>query len=172
MAAAVKLTFKGVPGVVEELRSLRSDIQTGVAWKASIAAAGTVARKARANARRLFEEGPGHLAAHIALVKMKQEGTRYGYSVGVRAGASRTRKAKKGKATVLRKRGMGVRVIRPDDPFYWWFHEFGFKHAGNGATVGPRPFITPAMISERDKALAAMGRQLKNRLDKIKAGTK
>jgi hypothetical protein len=172
MARAIELRFKGMPEVREELRSLRSDVQSSIAWKAAIAGAGAVARKARINAQRQFKPGPGRLAKHIALVKVKGGGTRYQYSVGVRAGANRTRKQVKQQQVVKNRSGMGFRKIYPHDPYYWWHHEFGFMHyAGKGkprVAVPARPFLTTAMVSERDKALSAMARQLLNRLNKVR----
>jgi len=167
--SAVVLKFKKQNDLAEELRSLRSDMINSVAWKATIAAASVVKRKAIANAAR-FTEGEGHLAKHIAVVRNPPSADRVSYSVGVRAGAYATKKQKRKRVVVLRKRGRaGVRKLYFDDPYYWWMQEFGFKHHGKaGSTqVGPNPFITPAMLSERQAAMTAMQVQLKKRIDKV-----
>lgn len=164
MTAALTLQLKGFAEFGQLLEALATDVQEKTAWQATAAAASTVKRKSLQNARVMLKRQTGALEKNIAMVKMPRQGSEFMYGVGVRMGRHRSKRMqKKMKTTRLKQRGRGVTVDYVNDPYYWWMQHFGFTHKG-GKRVGPHPFITNAMTSEHDNALAAMARKLERRL--------
>lgn len=53
-----------------------------------------------------------------------------------------------------------------DDPFYWWFQEFGTAHHP------PRPFLRPAFASSKDQALSRIREAMARRIATLKKATK
>ena len=167
MPATFSLPMKGGDEITQRLAALNRDMQTKVAWAATSAGAKVIRDKARANAAALFIPGPGRLVENIVWARQSPAvNGAYKYSVAVRAGAHARKSAKP--VAHLRKQRAGVRYTYPNNPWYWWELEFGFTHY-NHSTHIKMPFITPAMTSERDRALAAMENTISRRLNKLGA---
>ena len=165
MPATFSMQLTGVDVITQRLAALNADMQNKVAWAASSAAAKVVRDKARANAAAEFIPGPGHLVENIVWARKSPavDGA-YTYSVGVRAGPHKRKNARS--VTRLRKFRAGTREEYPNNPWYWFMWEFGFTHYKTGPHL-KRPFITPALMSERGRALDAMVSTLTRRLDKL-----
>jgi HK97 gp10 family phage protein len=67
----------------------------------------------------------------------------------------------KGKKVAAFKKSTGFRSDQnPDDPFYWWFLEFGTSK------MAARPFLRPAFESTKDAQLTAMRKRIQAFLDR------
>jgi HK97 gp10 family phage protein len=130
----------------KRLLTLNEDLQKRISYAAVSAAARVIKKKAIENAKAQGLHDSGSLQENIAISRNRIGETgigQYSYRIGVRG----RKKAKKG----------------GNNPWYWWLHEFGSsKHPA-------RPFITPAMMSERSNALDAMERIIERRLQKAGA---
>jgi HK97 gp10 family phage protein len=144
MAEVLTWRIEGLEALNKRLKTLNDDIQKKIAFAAVSAAARVIQKQAKVNAKRLFtKQSLGSLVDNIAISRMRIGETgigQYSYKIGVRG-------KKKSKKT-----GM--------NPWYWWFHELGTSK------MQARPFIVPAMSSERKAALDAMERILRRRLEK------
>jgi HK97 gp10 family phage protein len=145
------VTVRGFAELTNKLGQLKSETQRTIAYAAVSAAARVVKKAAIKNATSygwadIGGQVTGALIQNIANVRKKSQGALFVYEVGVRHGT--------------------VKQIKTgDDPFYWWFHEFGYT-ARNGTEVRARPFLAPAIESSRNLAVIAMGKRLQARLMK------
>jgi HK97 gp10 family phage protein len=71
-------------------------------------------------------------------------------------GQTRTRRGKLRRLTVRERRG--------EDPFYFQWVEFGFRHRGGGR-VPARPFLRPALKRTQARSTAIMRRELRKFVD-------
>lgn len=85
------------------------------------------------------------------------------YHVGVRHG----NKAKDARKVAYRTKDGKVRFEYLNDPFYWWFWEFGHWNHWMMAHVPARPFIGPAMKAKETQVLDVMREALARRLDRV-----
>jgi hypothetical protein len=162
----VTMQLQGFEAFARAMHELGDDMQEDTAWRGTAAAAGVVKRKALANAESMLKRGSGALFRNFAIVKKGRNGGEFVYGVGVRHGKQRSKKWRaKNKKVRLKQRGSGVTTDYINDPYYWWMQHFGFTHVG-GKRVGPHPFLSNALSSERAPALSAMSRKLETRLRK------
>lgn len=87
------------------------------------------------------------------------------YHIGVRHG----NKAKDARKIAYRTKDGKVRFEYLNDPFYWWFWEFGHYNHWMKAHVPARPFIGPAMKSKESAVLDVMREALARRLARVTA---
>jgi hypothetical protein len=62
------------------------------------------------------------------------------------------REAKGAQKIAVRGKDGKIRFEYTDDPFYWWFWEFGHYNVFLRAHVAARPFLRPAMDSKARRA--------------------
>lgn len=130
----------GFKEMQQRLTSLSDDLKGRVAMAAAGSGAGVVRKRAKQNAQAIGLIDTGALVENIAIAREKSNGLQFAYRIGVRG-----RRAKKAGG----------------NPWYWWMHEFGTSR------MPARPFLTPALVSERDAALTAMKRVLGRRLTRL-----
>lgn len=123
-----------------------------------VASGGAVLRnEAKTIARSKGLKKTGALIRNIAI--KRERSTPPGvtqYNLGVRSGRNLGKRHTKFLA--LSKTGRIV-TRRENDPFYWWFHEFGTKY------IQARPFIQEAFKNKRAEAIAAMEQKMKQEID-------
>ena len=85
------------------------------------------------------------------------------YHVGVRHG----RDSKKARKIAYRTRDGKIRFEYDNDPFYWWFWEFGHYNHWLKAHVPARPFIGPAIKAKESQVLDVMREALARRLERV-----
>lgn len=113
----MRADVKGAKELIKKLADLRQFATLDrISYRATQRTANTLKELALNNARASTHEQSGALLRGFARKKTRI-GTKRGYSVGVRASA------KRGKAG-------------GDDPFYWWFLEFGTAHMKNSNGYG------------------------------------
>lgn len=66
---------------------------------------------------------------------------------------------------VRQAKGAKKGTYSPDDPYYWWWVEFGHK-ARNGKQVLAHPFMRPAFESKKEVALQTFTTELAKAIDK------
>lgn len=153
----------GVQDLIKRMQYIR-DYKTleHIVFRSTFGAAKDVKNAAIVNAhgRGLFDSGA--LLRNIAMKRIRIGRDQHGYTVGVRAGTPR--QMKKSKAGIS------------DDPFYWWFLEFGTMH------MDPKPFLGPAFKQLQSRSaksimdqalrevLKAADSALKRYADKAKGG--
>ena len=127
--------IKGVPELLQKLGELRQwDVLNAISYKATVGAAKDLREAARLEAA-ISLEAPtdtGALLRGFAIKKI-ENGSRRGYTVGVRSGNKRKGDLKRSKK----------QDAAADDPYYWWFLEFGTK------TIAPRGFFRRAIAAEK-----------------------
>jgi hypothetical protein len=97
----------GMKELSQKLAMLKSvDTINSISYRGTYGPAKFVKELARDNTRMAFREDTGALIEGWAQKKITV-GTKRGYTVGVRHGGIKNRKTGR-------------------DPFYWWFHEFGY----------------------------------------------
>ena len=134
MAAKVKIT--GLPELIAKFNYLRQwDTLDTIAFRASFGAAKDLREGARANAVAATERHTGSLERGFAIKRMV-EGTRRGYTVGVRFGPKALR-------------------FTENDPYYWWWLEFGTARFLPGVGLG---FFRKAIIAWKPGATETVQR--------------
>jgi hypothetical protein len=112
----------GMQELKSKLRELRSVATIdSISYRATIKSADVLVDLATQRAVALFTPRSGALMRGFARKKIT-DGMKRGYTVGVRAGGFRSSAQKKA----------------GDDPFYWWFHEFGYYN------TAPKPMLSAA----------------------------
>ena len=140
MAASFKLS--GGPQLAEALSKLGEKVRKKITRRAVVAGAQVVKKRAKEIAKTKGIEDTGALIRNIAGKVEKQRSPDYvQINIGVRHG-----KPKKN-------------AKRQDDPFYWFFHEFGTSK------MAARPFIRPAFEESKERVIEVM-------TDKIREGLK
>lgn len=153
--------FVKVQGLAQlkiDLASLDENLTKKVARSAAVAAAGLLVREAKALAKGQGLELSGALVQNIAMKREKTPEGRHEYHIGVRHG----RYSKKAKKVVLYK-GSRKSVTYSNDPFYWWFHEFGTSK------MPARPFIRPAFEANKEKMIEVMRTRMRRAIERYKA---
>lgn len=159
------------------IATLKDDMQKKVAFSAALIGANVIKREAKAIALSKGLEQTGALLNNIAVKREANPPPGVAqYNLGVRHGRELGSRAK----VVFSVRADGsIRKTYVDDPFYWWYLEFGTKPHEEGGGRGrklafeadgnpvfamkvrnpgiqPMPFIGPAFERKSDEALQAM----------------
>ena len=141
MAASFKLS--GGKELSDALAALGENVRKKIIRRAVTSGAQVVKKRAKEIAKSKGIEDTGALIRNIAGKVEKQTSPDYvQINIGVRHG-----KPKKN-------------AKRQDDPFYWWFHEFGTSK------MPARPFLTPAFEESREKVLQVMTEKVREGLEK------
>lgn len=155
MAEPVRID--GLGDLLKNLKSLHEDLQEKAARSAVSAAASLVSREAKKTARAQGLEKTGALIANISTKRIKTRSGLVRYDVKVRNGSS----AKNAKKTVQYK-GTRKIVRYENDPYYWWWHEFGTSK------MPARPFMRPAFEDNAEKAQELMSVRLRKSIERFK----
>ncbi|MEW9584328.1 HK97-gp10 family putative phage morphogenesis protein [Paraburkholderia sp. DGU8] len=172
------------------IATLKDDMQKKVAFSAALIGANVIKREAKAIALSKGLEQSGALLNNIAVKREANPPLGVAqYNLGVRHGRELGSNAK----VVFSVRADGsIRKTYVDDPFYWWYLEFGTKpHAERGGSgrklafeadgspvfalkvsnpgIQPMPFIGPAFERKGDEALQAMSDRVAQFIEKGKA---
>lgn len=127
-------------------------------------AAGVVKREAISRA---VAQGFNRTGAMVQNIAMKRErgvpANIVEFHVGVRHG----RDSKKARKIAYRTRDGKIRFEYDNDPFYWWFWEFGHYNHWLKAHVPARPFIGPAMKAKEGQLLDVMREALAKRIERV-----
>jgi HK97 gp10 family phage protein len=169
--------IQGLQGFNSAIATLKDDMQKKVAFSAALIGANVIKREARSIALTKGLRQTGALLNNIAVKRETNPPLGVAqYNLGVRHGRELGSKAKV--AYSLRADG-SIRKTYVDDPFYWWYLEFGTKpheESGGGGRrmafevagqpvfsmkvrnpgIKPLAFIGPAFENKSDEALAAM----------------
>jgi HK97 gp10 family phage protein len=167
----------GLDAFNSKIASLKDDMQKKVAFSAALAGATVIKNEAKAIAMLKGLELTGALINNIAVKRERNPPPGVAeYNLGVRHGRELGSKAKVEYS--VRTDG-SIRKAYIDDPFYWWYLEFGTKAHDQAAPQGrklafgvdgkqvfamkvrnpgiePMAFIGPAFERKSDEALAAM----------------
>ena len=139
---AFSLKLNGGPELAFALSKLGDNVRKKITRRAVTAGAQVVKKRAKEIAKSKGIQDTGALIRNIAGKVEKQTSPDYvQINIGVRHG-----KPKKN-------------AKRQDDPFYWFFHEFGTSK------MAARPFIRPAFEESKERVIEVM-------TDKIREGLK
>lgn len=139
--------ISGLKELEKSLQVLETKLATKVARRAVAKGAGVIRAEARLRARAQGLVSSGALVRNIALKRETRTArTRTEYHVGVRHGPQ-AKNAKK----IQVMRGGKLRTFYQNDPFYWWFWEFGHQNVFLRRRVA-KPFLRPAWEAKRDAA--------------------
>lgn len=132
-----------------ELKTVRRMVASG---------AGVLRAEAKKIARQKGLKKTGSLVRNIAIKRERRAppGVTQ-YHLGVRSGR---RLGKKYEEFSISDRTGRVVTSYKNDPFYWWFHEFGTKY------INARPFLQEALKNKRSEAIKAMEEKLKQEIEK------
>lgn len=148
-------TFKmtGFNELMARLIELKEDVGKKTVYRAAGAAARVVREAAKRNAAAANLRDSGALINNIALARSKEfTPPIVCYDVGVRHGTKKQRKTN-------------------NDPFYWWYWEFG-HHNPFTRQFERRPFMIPAIENNKNEALAAMERTVLLAVNRVTAKAK
>ncbi|MFC7518696.1 HK97-gp10 family putative phage morphogenesis protein [Herbaspirillum sp. GCM10030257] len=148
---------EGLAELRTQFASVGTEMKTRTARGMVVSAGGVLKREAKRLAQ---EHGLLKTGALINNIAIKREKTPDGiaqYHLGERHGRDLGRKAEK--KLVVGKSGRIV-TRRENDPFYWFYHEFGTKK------MQARPYIAPALENKRDAAIEAMEKRLARDIEK------
>jgi HK97 gp10 family phage protein len=153
-ASNVSVHIAGMRELLAGLQQLPAELGKSAIY-AALGGAGRIVRddaKARAPVLKSTARGrkPGTVRDAIRVSRSKQnKGQRGLWEVIVRV------KPLKGKAVGKFKQATGLAAaLNPDDPFYWWFLEFGTSK------MPARPFLRPAFESTKAAQLEAMRKRM------------
>lgn len=139
MAASFKLN--GGPELAFALSQLGDNVRKKITRRAVTAGAQVVKKRAKEIAKSKGIQDTGALIRNIAGKVEKQTSPDYvQINIGVRHG-----KPKKN-------------AKRQDDPFYWFFHEFGTSK------MAARPFIRPAFEESKERVIEVMTEKIREGL--------
>lgn len=149
---------QGMDDLLRNLRSLHGELAGKAIISAVAGGAALVAQEARKNAKAQGLELSGDLIKNIAFKRDKRvPNGKVTYRISVRNG----RRAKGTKKVTIYK-GTRKKVKYTNDPFYWWFHEFGTSK------MPARPFLRPAFEANQEKIKQAMARRLRMAIERFK----
>jgi hypothetical protein len=170
-------TISGIDAFSAKISLFKDDLQKKVAFSAALAGANVIKRGAISIATAKGLRLTGALINNIAVKRERDPPPSTAqYNLGVRHGRDLGSKARVEYA--VRADG-SIRKVYVDDPFYWWYLEFGTKPHEQAAPRGRRlaleaggktvfamkvrnpgiqatPFIGPSFESNSDAALSAM----------------
>jgi len=119
----ISVQMSGLKELDAALKDLDQKLATKIARRAVAKGAGVIRAEARTRAKALGLVLSGAMVKNIALKREpKTSRTRTEYHVGVRHGAQ-ARNAKK----VIGVKNGKLSVTYENDPYYWWFVEFGHR---------------------------------------------
>lgn len=122
--ASKRRIVRGVDDLKARLREMGTQKELdAIGYRATFGASKELRNAARAQARAKGIVDTGALVDNIAMKKIR-DGSRLGYTVGVRHGTR-------------------SQVKKGNDPWYWFLHEFGTVH------MAARPFLRPAFAMMR-----------------------
>lgn len=147
----------GLDDLLKNFRALHDDLKFKAAAAAVAGGARLVANEAKKNAQQQGLEFSGALLENIAIKRNKTGPDKIQYNVGVRHGS----KAKRARE-IVRYRGTKKKVRYENDPFYWWFHEFGTSK------MPARPFMRPAFEANVENVKQAMTKRLRSSIERFK----
>ncbi len=154
---AVESQVLGLQEISRKLREVPLKLERKVLQQA-LRAGATVIRK---EAQRLVPVRTGNIKRNI--VVRRSRNTRNSVYVGVRRLSKKQISAMKSRASA---KGKALRVD-PRDPYYWWFIEFGFVHAGEPATVVPGSrFMTRAFETRKRAAVVAIEKKMREAFER------
>lgn len=149
--------IQGVDELLKNFRALHDDLKMKAASAAVAGGARLVANEAKKNAQSQGLELSGALLENIAIKREKTGRDKIQYNVGVRHG-SKSKNARK----IVQYRYTRKVVTYENDPFYWWFHEFGTSK------MPARPFMRPAFEANVEKIKQTMANRLRSSIERFK----
>lgn len=178
-------TIHGLGDLRSSFARVSQDMELRTSRAMVVAAGGELKREAKALAQSQGLRKTGALIANIAIKREKTPKGIAQYHLGVRHGRDLGRKA-----AIKLKIGRSGRIVKSyvNDPFYWSYLERG-RNIYRGSTrarnmLGTRhrmkttknavgrvkatPFIAPALVNKRAKAIEAMQKRLQKTLDKAR----
>ena len=145
MSLDIKVT--GLKELEKALQAMESKLAIKIARRAVAKGAGVIRAEARLRAKAQGLVSSGALVRNIALKRETRTArTLTEYHVGVRHGPQ-AKNAKK----IQVMRGGKLRTFYQNDPFYWWFWEFGHQNVFLRQRVA-KPFLRPAWEAKREAA--------------------
>lgn len=157
MADSVTMEVLGMKELIDNIKALNLDVNVE-ARKAIFAGAYEVKKTASQLAPVLAEptknRTPGTLRARVRVIKLKDRGT------GWHNALVRVKRLTKGQISKYKKATGKFGKDNPNDPFYWWWVEFGT------AKMKARPFIRPAFESKKETVVEIIKRRLAARIKK------
>lgn len=156
--------IKGIDTLVEELKKLPEEFGQRKGSSAVFRASKIIQQAAKSYAAGRGLRLSGALIENIA-VKRDRTGNKnlISYHVGVRHGRNAYKAGTAYKEITRRKGGKGLKVRYVNDPFYWWYHEFGAP----GRNIPARPFLRPAFESNKVIAFQEMIRFLERSVKQL-----
>lgn len=155
--------MKGLKELLENLQGLDRNINAEARGAAN-AGAQVVKREAVVIARMQGLVDTGALIKNIAVKREKRTPKNiYEYHVGVRHGSE----SKNGERIAVRSHDGKIHFQWTNNPFYWWFWEFGHYNGFLKRHVAAKPFIRPALAGKTSEVFEAMKIRLTNRLEKF-----
>lgn len=156
-------TIEGADALRAALASMGRDWARREGAKAVSAGARVVREEAKMQA---LKRGLYRTGALVNNIVMKRESKvapdEIAYHVGVRHGLA-AYKAGTARKELKRGKGGGIVARYLNDPFYWWWYEFGFKTRN----IAARPFLRPAFEARKGAAVDAMIARLRRAVDKL-----
>lgn len=155
--------IRGLAELLDNLDGLNVTVRTA-GRGATNAAAQVVKKQAIVNARAQGLVDTGALVDNIAV--KRQTGTSptwFEYHIGVRHG----KEAKGAQRIAVRGSDGKVRFEYSDNPFYWFFWEFGHYNTWAKRFIAARPFLRPAMLSKEGELVEVMRTYLAAKIEKI-----
>jgi len=149
--------IQGMDDLLKNFRALHDDLKMKAAAAAVAGGARLVANEAKKNAQSQGLELSGALLENIAIKREKTGRDKIQYNVGVRHG-SKSKNARK----MVQYRYTKKTVTYENDPFYWWFHEFGTSK------MPARPFMRPAFEANVEKIKQTMANRLRSSIERFK----
>jgi HK97 gp10 family phage protein len=157
--------IRGLQELLDNLEAVHVSVRSA-ARGATNAAAQVVKRQAVENARAQGLVNTGALVNNIAV--KRERGTPPNiveYHIGVRHG----REAKGAQKIAVRGRDGSIQFEYVNDPFYWWFWEFGHYNVLLRRHVAARAFLRPAMETKAPELLQVMRDYLAQRIERVTA---
>lgn len=160
VASDVQVDVAGLGALMREMEALPEALQKKAVWAALGGAGAIVKRAAVALAPELQQDTPtrrrGTVKRAIRVSRSRiNRGQRGLYEVIVRV---KLLKAKQIASFKSRTGKSGA--ANPDDPYYWWFLEFGTSK------MSKRPFLRPAFDSTKREQLEWMRRRMKAAIER------
>lgn len=160
MAGNVEIV--GISNLRQSFEKLGTEMVQKTSLRMVASAANVLKKEAKAQAMAHGLKKSGALIRNIAIKRERNApaGTAQ-YNLGVRHGRHLGNGKKVTKYLALSKTGRIV-IRRENDPFYWYFHEFGTRK------MQARPYIEPSLENKRAEALAAMEARLLKDLERAR----
>lgn len=157
--------MRGLAELLENLKALGRNINSEA--RIAAAAGATLMKKEAvliARAHGLVDTGA--LVKNIAIKRERGTSkTWHEYHIGVRHG----REARAAERVAVRSKDGKIHFQWTNNPFYWWFWEFGHYNGFLKRHVAAKPFIRPAMETKQGEVLNAIRDRLAARLNTFQA---